>query len=59
MSAVPSVAVCRERERAQVFSFVKERVAAGTGGAMYLSGAPSSGKFATFLRHPCTVPRTE
>jgi hypothetical protein len=53
---VPAVLAGRATERARIASFIRDRVAAGTAGALYVSGSPGTGKTALIddvLRHLC------
>ncbi|RXG51022.1 Origin recognition complex subunit 1 [Armadillidium vulgare] len=47
VSAVPSYLPCREDEFQQIFSFVEGKLLDSTGGCMYVSGVPGTGKTAT------------
>ncbi|XP_064479532.1 origin recognition complex subunit 1-like isoform X2 [Ornithodoros turicata] len=47
VSAVPDSLPCREQEFADVYSFVEGKLLDGTGGCMYISGVPGTGKTAT------------
>ncbi|GBN85290.1 Origin recognition complex subunit 1 [Araneus ventricosus] len=46
-AAVPKSLPCREEEYSDVYSFVKDNLCLGTGGCMYISGVPGTGKTAT------------
>ncbi|XP_066957145.1 origin recognition complex subunit 1 isoform X2 [Macrobrachium rosenbergii] len=47
VSAVPDSLPCREDEFQQIYSFVEGKLYDGTGGCMYISGVPGTGKTAT------------
>nr|XP_020510596.2 LOW QUALITY PROTEIN: origin recognition complex subunit 1 [Labrus bergylta] len=47
VSAVPESLPCREQEFQDIYSFVESKVMDGTGGCMYISGVPGTGKTAT------------
>ncbi|XP_063283268.1 origin recognition complex subunit 1 [Pelobates fuscus] len=47
VSAVPESLPCREQEFQDVYSFVESKLMDGTGGCMYISGVPGTGKTAT------------
>ncbi|CAN7938478.1 unnamed protein product [Ixodes hexagonus] len=47
VSAVPECLPCREQEFADIYSFVDGKLQDGTGGCMYISGVPGTGKTAT------------
>ena len=47
VSAVPETLPCRENEYADIRCFVESKVLDGTGGCMYISGVPGTGKTAT------------
>ncbi|XP_018407964.1 PREDICTED: origin recognition complex subunit 1 [Nanorana parkeri] len=47
VSAVPESLPCREQEYQDVYSFVESKLLDGTGGCMYISGVPGTGKTAT------------
>ncbi|XP_029904614.1 origin recognition complex subunit 1 [Myripristis murdjan] len=47
VSAVPDSLPCREQEFQDVYSFVESKIMDGTGGCMYISGVPGTGKTAT------------
>ncbi|XP_077981782.1 uncharacterized protein LOC144436795 [Glandiceps talaboti] len=47
VSAVPETLPCREEEFADIYGFVESKVLDGTGGCMYISGVPGTGKTAT------------
>jgi len=47
VSAVPQTLPCREDEFHYLFSFVEGKLADGSGGCMYVSGVPGTGKTAT------------
>ncbi|XP_052105066.1 origin recognition complex subunit 1-like [Mytilus californianus] len=47
VSAVPDSLPCREKEFEDIFSFVESKILDGTGGCMYISGVPGTGKTAT------------
>ncbi|XP_068599715.1 origin recognition complex subunit 1 [Brachionichthys hirsutus] len=47
VSAVPESLPCREQEFQDIYSFVESKVTDGTGGCMYISGVPGTGKTAT------------
>eukprot|EP00057_Strongylocentrotus_purpuratus_P016491 XP_011670965.1 PREDICTED: origin recognition complex subunit 1 [Strongylocentrotus purpuratus] len=49
VSAVPDSLPCRDQEFADIFSFVKSKLLDGTGGCMYISGVPGTGKTATVM----------
>ncbi|GFR68035.1 origin recognition complex subunit 1 [Elysia marginata] len=47
VSAVPDSLPCREKEFSDIFGFVESKIVDGTGGCMYISGVPGTGKTAT------------
>ncbi|XP_043942787.1 origin recognition complex subunit 1 [Protopterus annectens] len=47
VSAVPESLPCREQEFQDVYNFVESKLIDGTGGCMYISGVPGTGKTAT------------
>ncbi|XP_071534634.1 origin recognition complex subunit 1 isoform X2 [Panulirus ornatus] len=47
VSAVPDSLPCRENEFQDIYSFVEGKLLDGTGGCMYISGVPGTGKTAT------------
>ncbi|XP_041791492.1 origin recognition complex subunit 1 [Chelmon rostratus] len=47
VSSVPESLPCREQEFQDIFSFVESKIIDGTGGCMYISGVPGTGKTAT------------
>ncbi|CAL4063001.1 unnamed protein product, partial [Meganyctiphanes norvegica] len=47
VSAVPRELPCREEEYAEIFGFVEGKLQDGTGGCLYISGVPGTGKTAT------------
>ncbi|XP_034387024.1 origin recognition complex subunit 1 isoform X2 [Cyclopterus lumpus] len=47
VSSVPESLPCREQEFQDIYSFVESKIADGTGGCMYISGVPGTGKTAT------------
>lgn len=47
VSAVPDALPCRENEFQDIYSFVEGKLCDGTGGCMYISGVPGTGKTAT------------
>lgn len=47
VSAVPDTLPCREEEFQHIYSFVEGKLQDGTGGCMYISGVPGTGKTAT------------
>ncbi|XP_023810199.1 origin recognition complex subunit 1 isoform X2 [Oryzias latipes] len=47
VSAVPESLPCREQEFQDIYSFVESKILDGTGGCMYISGVPGTGKTAT------------
>lgn len=47
VSAVPDSLPCRETEFDDIFNFVESKILDGTGGCMYISGVPGTGKTAT------------
>lgn len=47
VSAVPESLPCREQEFQDIYSFVEAKIMDGTGGCMYISGVPGTGKTAT------------
>ncbi|TRY74610.1 hypothetical protein TCAL_01600 [Tigriopus californicus] len=49
VSAVPDSLPCRENEFAEIFSFTEAKIQEGTGGCMYISGWPGTGKTATVM----------
>ena len=49
VSAVPESLPCREDEFAEILSFTEAKIEQGTGGCMYISGVPGTGKTATVM----------
>ncbi|XP_029563898.1 origin recognition complex subunit 1 isoform X2 [Salmo trutta] len=47
VSSVPESLPCREQEFQDIYDFVESKVMDGTGGCMYISGVPGTGKTAT------------
>lgn len=47
VSAVPSSLPCRDKEFTDIYGFVEGKLLDGTGGCMYISGVPGTGKTAT------------
>ncbi|KAI3369133.1 hypothetical protein L3Q82_026098, partial [Scortum barcoo] len=47
VSSVPESLPCREQEFQDIYSFVESKIMDGTGGCMYISGVPGTGKTAT------------
>ncbi|XP_078075528.1 origin recognition complex subunit 1 [Mustelus asterias] len=47
VSAVPESLPCREQEFQDIYNYVESKVTDGTGGCMYISGVPGTGKTAT------------
>ncbi|XP_032074090.1 origin recognition complex subunit 1 isoform X2 [Thamnophis elegans] len=47
VSAVPDALPCREKEFQDICNFIKSKLLDGTGGCMYISGVPGTGKTAT------------
>uniref|UniRef100_A0A8C4S274 Origin recognition complex subunit 1 n=1 Tax=Erpetoichthys calabaricus TaxID=27687 RepID=A0A8C4S274_ERPCA len=47
VSSVPESLPCREQEFQDIYSFVESKIIDGTGGCMYVSGVPGTGKTAT------------
>ncbi|XP_077574053.1 origin recognition complex subunit 1 [Stigmatopora nigra] len=47
VSVVPESLPCREQEFQDIYSFVESKIMDGTGGCMYISGVPGTGKTAT------------
>ncbi|XP_018948026.1 origin recognition complex subunit 1-like [Cyprinus carpio] len=47
VSSVPESLPCREQEFQDIYNFVESKVIDGTGGCMYISGVPGTGKTAT------------
>uniref|UniRef100_A0A6Q2X6N0 Origin recognition complex subunit 1 n=1 Tax=Esox lucius TaxID=8010 RepID=A0A6Q2X6N0_ESOLU len=47
VSSVPESLPCREQEFQDIYNFVESKVMDGTGGCMYISGVPGTGKTAT------------
>ena len=47
VSSQPDSLPCREDEFADVYQFVQSRIQDGTGGCVYISGVPGTGKTAT------------
>ncbi|KAF7648089.1 hypothetical protein LDENG_00162130 [Lucifuga dentata] len=47
VAAVPESLPCREAEFQDIYSFVESKIVDGTGGCMYISGVPGTGKTAT------------
>ena len=46
---MPDSLPCREDEFAEVLSFTESKLSEGTGGCMYISGVPGTGKTATVM----------
>nr|XP_033771887.1 origin recognition complex subunit 1 isoform X2 [Geotrypetes seraphini] len=47
VSAVPESLPCREQEFQDIYNYVESKLIDGTGGCMYISGVPGTGKTAT------------
>ena len=47
VSAVPTSLPCREKEYDQILDFLEGAIDEGTGGCIYISGVPGTGKTAT------------
>ncbi|NXY25050.1 ORC1 protein, partial [Atrichornis clamosus] len=47
VSAIPDSLPCREEEFQDIYNFVESKLIDGTGGCMYISGVPGTGKTAT------------
>ncbi|XP_071117576.1 origin recognition complex subunit 1-like [Haliotis cracherodii] len=47
VSAVPDSLPCRDNEFSDIYTFVESKLMDGTGGCMYISGVPGTGKTAT------------
>uniref|UniRef100_A0A8B9TKK3 Origin recognition complex subunit 1 n=1 Tax=Anas platyrhynchos TaxID=8839 RepID=A0A8B9TKK3_ANAPL len=47
VSAIPESLPCREEEFQDIYNFVESKLMDGTGGCMYISGVPGTGKTAT------------
>ncbi|NXV88345.1 ORC1 protein, partial [Calonectris borealis] len=47
VSAIPESLPCREEEFQDIYNFVESKLVDGTGGCMYISGVPGTGKTAT------------
>ncbi|KAK3089909.1 hypothetical protein FSP39_007587 [Pinctada imbricata] len=47
VSAVPDSLPCRDKEFDDIYTFVESKILDGTGGCMYISGVPGTGKTAT------------
>lgn len=47
VSAVPDTLPCREEQFADIYYFLDSKLEEGTGGCMYISGVPGTGKTAT------------
>ncbi|KAM6456446.1 origin recognition complex subunit 1 isoform 2-T3 [Liasis olivaceus] len=47
VSAVPEALPCREKEFQDICNFIESKLLNGTGGCMYISGVPGTGKTAT------------
>ncbi|XP_026202225.1 origin recognition complex subunit 1 isoform X2 [Anabas testudineus] len=47
VSSVPESLPCREQEFQDIYSFVESKIIDSTGGCMYISGVPGTGKTAT------------
>uniref|UniRef100_A0A8C3B4S5 Origin recognition complex subunit 1 n=1 Tax=Cairina moschata TaxID=8855 RepID=A0A8C3B4S5_CAIMO len=47
VSAIPESLPCREEEFQDIYNFVESKLIDGTGGCMYISGVPGTGKTAT------------
>ncbi|XP_055311116.1 origin recognition complex subunit 1 isoform X3 [Sitodiplosis mosellana] len=47
VSAVPASLPCREKEYASIYEFIMGKLSDGSGGCIYISGVPGTGKTAT------------
>ena len=47
VGAVPESLPCRDDEFTQIYCFTENNIRCGTGGCMYISGVPGTGKTAT------------
>jgi len=47
INAVPDSLPCRETEYQNIFNFIEDKIAHNTGGCLYISGVPGTGKTAT------------
>ncbi|XP_055387641.1 origin recognition complex subunit 1 [Condylostylus longicornis] len=50
VSTVPECLPCRESEYENIYNFVEHKIVSETGGCMYISGVPGTGKTATVTR---------
>ncbi|KAH0618614.1 hypothetical protein JD844_017989 [Phrynosoma platyrhinos] len=53
VSAVPDSLPCREKEFQDICNFIESKLIDGTGGCMYISGVPGTGKTATVHEAIC------
>ena len=47
INAVPDSLPCRESEYQNIFTFIEDKINHNTGGCLYISGVPGTGKTAT------------
>lgn len=47
VSAVPSSLPCREKEFSSIYEFIMGKLSDGSGGCIYISGVPGTGKLNT------------
>lgn len=45
VSAVPASLPCREKEYASIYEFITGKLTDGSGGCIYISGVPGTGKY--------------
>ncbi|NXY90956.1 ORC1 protein, partial [Alcedo cyanopectus] len=55
VSAIPESLPCREEEFQDIYNFVESKLIDGTGGCMYISGVPGTGKTATVHEVICCL----
>ncbi|XP_062479238.1 origin recognition complex subunit 1 [Pezoporus occidentalis] len=55
VSAVPESLPCREEEYQDIYNFVESKLIDETGGCMYISGVPGTGKTATVREVMCSL----